>query len=85
MRTDKLTNEEKAYIAATAEMYQRIGENMKNFSIELKTIQDKIVAETTLLEDVRAKEKDFMEKINETYGFTPETFEIIEVLNEIKK
>ena len=85
MRTDKLTKEEKQYIGASAEMYQRVAQNMKDYSEELKSIQEKIIAETTLLEDVRAKEKDFAEKINEKYGFTLEAFEIIEVLNELKK
>ena len=79
---DKLTEQEKLQIVELSKKYTIISNNIKNFSEELKSVQDKITRETDLLTSTREEEKVFMEKIQEKYGFTLETIEIHEIINQ---
>lgn len=85
---DKLTEQEKLQIVELSKKYSIISNNIRNFSQELKAVQDKITKETDLLTSTRKEEKVFMENIQEKYGFILDTIEINQIINnwfELKK
>lgn len=85
---DKLTEQEKLQIVELSKKYSIISNNIRNFSQELKAVQDKITKETDLLTSTRKEEEVFMENIQEKYGFILDTIEINQIINnwfELKK